>query len=297
MIGKFIAEGHHVLQFVLKTDPKRGAGPIVPERTGINKATTFFGYCEAHDNAVFRPLETREFCFSEEQIALLGFRALSREFYLKDAEADMIETLARLMMERSDLATADRALFLLGRGTGVHNAQRNLKDAWNKYGEMVVHHRFDELKYYAIRFEGAPAYFASVGFLPEWDFDGNELQNLAKTGAFQPITFNAWAAANSAVAVFSWHSSWNPICVKFIDSLRRIAEAKVADRILSMAFDVSENVVFRQSWWESLTNDNQNLIARRACSGLLSDEKDRGCLMDHGLKALNYRAVETMTNV
>lgn len=296
IIQRFIAENQHVLQFVLKTNPKRGAGPLVPQRTGINKASTFFGYCGIHDNDLFRPLETQEFVFSDEQIALLGFRALSRELYLKDAQADQIEMLGRFMKGSSDLATPDRALFLLGRGMGIHNAQRNLKEAWKKYGKMIANRRFEDLIYYAVRFEDSPAYMASVGFLPEYDFRGNELQYLGRTGPFQPITFSAWAAGNNAVAVFSWHSSWNPICAKFVESLRKIDEAMLASRILSMAFDVSENVIFRESWWEGLSSENKKLIAARASSGLLSDEKDSRCLLDHGLTALHSRVLEIKTN-
>ena len=87
ILAKYIAVENHVLRFEVEplADPMRGM-LVYPKRRGINRATTFFGFCDKHDCELFRPLEAIEFAFQPEQIALLGYRAICRDAYGKEAE-------------------------------------------------------------------------------------------------------------------------------------------------------------------------------------------------------------------
>lgn len=297
LIKKFLAEKQHVCQLSIDINPKNGNCSIQPELIGINKATTFYGYCAVHDNALFRSLETREFSFDEMQIALLGFRAFSREFYCKHAELDCNTMLIEHMMENPEMRIEDLPESILGKRVGLQNGRRILLDAWQTYSRIVTTASSDDLHYYAILFESAPVYFATVGFLPEWDFNGKVLQDIGCIEVFKGITFSSWAAGNNAAAVFSWHKSWDSICIPFIDSLRSIEENKLANRLLAMAFEVSENVVFKPSWWDSLSDQDKALLHTRASSGMLSDDKNSTCLADYGLAAIEDKVKSVVTNI
>lgn len=50
---------------------------------GVRQASTFTGFCCHHDTELFRPLETRPFITSKEQLFLLAYRAISKEVYAK----------------------------------------------------------------------------------------------------------------------------------------------------------------------------------------------------------------------
>jgi len=129
----------------------------------------------------------------------------------------------------------------------------------------------------------------SVAFLPEWDFEGLQLQKLCSLSDYKPICFSAWASHERAAAVFCWHESANHICAPFMDTLRRIPHTHLADRILSMAFEVSDNVVFRSDWWESISEQDRQRIMNRAFSGCVSVERKPDCLCDDGLRALKSK--------
>jgi hypothetical protein len=296
MLEKHLAEKYHVLKFSMDVSPKLGAALFSPEEIGIHKATTFHGFCATHDNELFRPLETREFAFEEIQIALLGFRAFSHELYCKDAQLDLNTMMKDYMVERPALQSLDRLEYLVATQSAVQNARNNLTEAWRQFGNMVATGSTTDLQYYAIHFDDAPNYLSSVAFVPEWDFQGNQIQDLGFLKPFRGIAFSAWATGDNAVAVFCWHKAWDAICRPFINSLRAIEEAQLGNRILAMAFEVSENIVFRRSWWEGLSQRNKELIAKRVPSGLNSQDRERLCLADDGLDAIQSRVKMVLTN-
>lgn len=285
LLKKFISSNGHVVQI----KPSVHVGPIgvlaKPEYIGINNATTFSGFCGKHDTELFRPLECMDFHFSRSQIALLGYRAVCRELYQKEAEIAAGESVWSYCSVNPDItAFAEKSeqhrILQLAR----RNARINLTNAKNCYAEML---RDDsDLRYYGIEFSEPPVYFNSVSFLPEWDFEGNILQELRFISDYKPICFSAWSAGDRAAAVFCWHVSASHICTPFIESLRRSPPERLANRILSMAFEISENVVFRSDWWESLSEPDRQLIVNRAFSGVGEVERTANSLKDDGLQAI-----------
>ena len=106
MLLKHITIRGHVLQFKTDAMPPPMMGLFAaPERIGVNEASTFFGFCDRHDSRVFRPLESGAFNFTPERVALLGYRAICRESYQKDAEispTDMLRDAAAVDPDTSD---------------------------------------------------------------------------------------------------------------------------------------------------------------------------------------------------
>src|SRR5690606_15490743 len=128
-----------------------------------------------------------------------------------------------------------------------------------------------------------------TAFLPEWDFDGNPLQELDEIEHFHPICFSAWAAGSDACVIFCWHATADHICAPFIDSLRRIPENQMANRILAMAFEYSETVIFNEDWWESRKESDRQIIVHHVPSGAGPGPLMRtaSSLLDEGLTALD----------
>ena len=256
-----------------------------PEEIGINKATTFSGFCSTHDTELFSPLESAAFKFEWRQIALLGYRAVCRELYQKDAEIAAADAMRNYMAINPDTIgfhekDQGHKIMQLAR----INARTNLTNAKNLYSAMLSDDR--KLRYYAVNFSDAPVYLNSVAFLPEWYFNGRRLQDLSHIKEYKPICFSAWAADGFAAAVFCWHESADDICVPFVDSLRESKADRLANRILSRAFEVSENVVFRGDWWESISEPDRQRIVDRTLSGGRNVDRKRDSLADDGLMAL-----------
>jgi len=298
MLAKHIAIDGHLVQF--KVEPM--AGPpsglfISPERIGLNEATTFFGFCAKHDSALFRELEASEFEFQPKQIALLGYRALCRDLYGKDAEIaanDAMRLYVSMNLDIPAFAEKDQR-YQITRLARL-NARKNLVRAREAFAEMLRPSCTESLRYFGILFADEPVYLVSSAFLPEWDFKGRRLQDLSGLDDFYPICFSAWAKANQSVAVFCWHESADTICAPFIDSLRESPPRRIADRILTMAFEYSENVVFRSDWWEQLREQDRRRLADRVMSGVEDISRTSRSLLDDGLSAVASDIVQTYAN-
>lgn len=270
MLLKHITIRGHVLQFKTDAMPPPMMGLFAaPERIGVNEASTFFGFCDRHDSRVFRPLESGAFNFTPERVALLGYRAICRESYQKDAEispTDMLRDAAAVDPDTSDFKEKDRIhqIMRLSR----LNARENLARARENFGNMLHPDSKESLRYFAALFAEPAMYFASTAFIPEWDFNGRQLQDLRRIEPFNLICFSAWAAGQQSAIVFCWHESADSVCVPFIESLRQVPSDRLGDRILSMAFEISENIVFREDWWQKMRSEDQERLAARVFSGL-----------------------------
>jgi hypothetical protein len=291
MLEKFIAEDGHVVQVKVTAHVDPVGLLAKPERVGINKATTFAGFCSKHDNDLFSPLESSAFDFESRQIALLAYRAVCRELYAKDAEIAAADALRNYVSVNPDIPgfTEKDSRHQIMRLARI-NARTNLADAKDRFAAMLSDQKL--LRYYGVKFEDSPVYLNSVAFLPEWDFDGTRLQDLSFIAEFKPICFSAWAAGNHAAAVFSWHASADDMCIPFVSSLRRCKSDRLANRLLSMAFEVSDNVVFQRDWWESLRERDRQRLVARAFSGVGDVQRKADCLMDDYSEALTSEVVQ-----
>ena len=91
-LQKIVRMGH-VYSFDTSIESiERNRGSIVPKLLGINKASTFAGFCSRHDDAIFSPLEKQEFNGTPEQCFLLGYRALALELYKKRAAINLFSS-------------------------------------------------------------------------------------------------------------------------------------------------------------------------------------------------------------
>jgi hypothetical protein len=294
MLAKHIADNGHVVRFKVQPTAEPMGMIVEPERVGLNKASTFFGFCEKHDSELFRPLETKEFNFSSHQIALLGYRAICRELYLKEAAIAAGDAARDYVAMNPDIPQfPEKEIGWRIMRLAHLNARKNLERGRKAFGEMLASEENTSLRYFGAQFEDRPVYFASAAFLPEWDFNGRVLQDLSQLEDFYPICFSAWATKENSAAVFCWHKSADGVCMPFVDSLRESQTHRLANRILGMAFEYSENIVFRSDWWEKIPRRDRQYLTKRVMSGVDDATRSAKSLLDGGLKALQSNVICT----
>ena len=84
---KRIARKGHVYNLTTEPSYKHTGNQLnhIPRLLGINKASTFNGFCTQHDQSIFEPVEKDVFRGTSQQCFLLGYRALAMEMYKKHA--------------------------------------------------------------------------------------------------------------------------------------------------------------------------------------------------------------------
>ena len=110
---------HHVMMLQGRLDIN--IGPIIEFKPiGRNKATTFTGLCETHDNELFKPIDDNKFKpDNPEYLFLLAYRSVLREYHTKLKAAEDIQSIylnglneGRFSQESEDPATMKATIAL-----------------------------------------------------------------------------------------------------------------------------------------------------------------------------------------
>jgi hypothetical protein len=290
LLEAHLAEMGHVMQFQA-THPDAATVWFAPRRIGLREATTFYGFCGKHDCELFRPLESSRITLDAEAACLLAYRAFCRELYMKEGTIRWYDEMAVRLRDGRIPWSPIAASELAGMKLGATNARRNLISTKVRFEEAMRSGEFSRCHYYAVEFDEAPVYMASSAFPPEWDFSGKRVQDLSEIGRTWSLSFSAWAFGGRAVALYAWHDDDDEVCARWARSLECIRDDRLANRILAIAFEQCENVVFRPSWWESLNRKEQRRLMRRVTSGSPHSRRQRSWrdYMDDGLIAIPGR--------
>ena len=267
---KLIARQGHVYSFNPTIDPfdenrqLKSQEKLKPELLGINKASTFTGFCSHHDDAIFAPLEKQAFRGTPEQCFLLWYRALTRELYAKRGQKDSA-ALARNHRDKGKPLEQQIKIQecyqvyqpAIEAGLRKLNHYKSISDG------MLERQNFDAIQAYIIEFEEPPPVMGSGGFYPEQDFEGVKLQSVVSDDIPDLLCFTSFYGGEHGVVVFSWLSENARACSAFIKTLDAIPDELVTSALLRCFFEYCENVHIKPDWWEDLPNRTRNSAIQR----------------------------------
>jgi hypothetical protein len=269
------------LQELQKTD-----GIVKPKLIGINRASTFTGFCSEHDRSIFAPLETVAFTATPEQCFLLCYRALCREFFIKQASATMVEH-ARLT-DRGKPLHHQHALqrFVTTLDLGLSSARKDLEVRKSAYDHILVTANFHGVRAYIIELSRVPPVMCSGGFYPIQDFEGHEIQDLGDLNRLPHlIAVTSFHGGYNGVIVLAWLEEDDPSCLPFVESLHRIEDNALTDAVLRLLFANFENIHIEPQWWEEQSNAGREALMKKFNSSVNPLEHwAKGYLADDGLR-------------
>ena len=295
-----IAEDGHVLGFDAGWSAlSRNQGALDVKRVGVRDASTFTGFCNYHDTTTFVSLERTPFRGSQEQCFLLAYRAISRELFIKRAACE-----SRVVIRTADAGRPEplqrayqRHVSLVepGQEKGKEDTE-NLKQVLDR---MLLRGDYASTRYYVIQIENPPDVMASFGFSPQWDLEGNRLQNLADLSVRPEALFVSAIAADSGGAlVFSWIEESRKACSMLVRSLHSLDDSQLPDAVIRLIFEHSENTFFRPSWWNGLPKQKRDSLLRRISTAVsLYIPRSRDYLADDGMTYVSWRVMGRQTNL
>jgi hypothetical protein len=265
------------------------------KRVGVREATTFTGFCQYHDSETFKPIENSPFAPSQQHSFLLAYRGLCRELYVKKFEYEMIGTYKKsdkgLPLEEQQ-ARQDKVKTY---ADGVIAGLDDLNYYKGIYDRLLIANDFSDVSYYAILFDTVPDFMCSSAILLEMDFKGNQLQTLQDFSKMnerlKQCTFSLIGTDYGGAAVFSWIGE-NSLGIRFIESLDSFSDADLPHAISRFSFEFFENVAISPKWWDKLSASNKVYIKSRTQTGRdLTSERNHKCLMDDGLRLVNWNVL------
>lgn len=264
---KQISRNGHIYTFLPTLEKfiqTKDKAKILPELTGINKASTFTGFCKTHDRILFSPIENDDFIATKEQIFLLSYRALSREVFAKAAFLNIEEPLREADKGRSILEQKYHQNKIDNFSFGAELAGKDLKYQKEKFDEMLTTQDFKEIRGFVIETNKIPSLMCCGGHLPYFDFNGEMPQNIYNfSERLKVIYLNIFSSNNTGYVVFSWLKSDSTMAEKFINSFEKIEDSRKTDAIIRFAFSCFENKFSSPDWWESLSASKQKLLSNK----------------------------------
>lgn len=279
-----IAEDGHVL--TVKPTMKGmidNEGAPGPRRVGVGQASVFPGFCSAHDTQLFKTVEGKDVDFTAATAFLLGFRAIAYERYSKGMQ---LESLA--IQRQMDCGQSFFHQRLIQQHIYAHEwgVRRGLRDAerWKADNDAALTSGDTSgLSFVAIRFDRTLPVVGCGAFHAEFDLNGEPLQRLTRGDIpFDYVAWNMTVFEGRTVVVFSSICPPGGPAVQFMQSVKELAEDRMADAMVRIAFEQSDNLFLKQSWWEGLTDDDRSALQGRTQSGTPSQERPANCLVDAG---------------
>ena len=274
-----------------------------PNEVGTRKASTFTGFCARHDNELFAPLEKEPFSGTIEQIALLGYRAICYEIYMK--ERDLAGTDLRRELDKGKPLAFQRQWqeAVAIHNSGVNKAIEELRSLKSRYDEAVFEKCFSKLDYYVVKFDSSPEVMCNGTAQSTHDFRGNRIGQLGYLNLpANWLTFSLIETDAGGAAIFSWPADH----IKSRDVLRTlhgVPDATLPHAIVRFMFEFFENTYFSPAWWDGLESSVQASLKERQLRDIVGPlgEQDfprpDDCLSDDGFRTVCWSVVSHLTSI
>ncbi len=230
------------------------------ERIGINKASTFKGFCGKHDNQFFSIFEDHFFTGTKEQCFGLTYRALAKEIYENENSLKYIDFLnlsnkGKYVFQQQYFRIYMKSIIEIG-----ELAIRNLNHLKSKLDKILLDKSYESLNFLVIESSNPIPIVISSVFNPTYDFEGKHLQMLAVSkDQTQCLISNAFSSNKRGFVLFSWLDNAE-IINSFIDSLLRTDKSNIFSTLVRFFFGSAENVFVSPTWWNSLNHIQKNEV-------------------------------------
>lgn len=264
-------------------------GKIFLEEVGINKASTFTGFCSKHDKELFAEIEDKEITLSDKQLFLLAYRGMCREIFLKEQNKETEEFLRNADRGKDIFTQQAVQTTASSYGFGVDLALRDMKHLKQEMDSILCSSDFSKVNHCVIEFDSVPSVQVSAMIAPELDFDDNALQDLGDPDiALNYLIFNCISYKGKGCFVFSWLVEQNEYCEQFIDSLLKMGNEQISDALVRFCYSFSENTWASPTWWKSLGEAEKNSISDRLLHGASPEHLGKTTLKDDGYRFNAY---------
>lgn len=233
---------------------------LEPKSIGINRASTFNGFCSHHDKALFSPIEDLPFESNAQQCFLIAYRAVARELFAKRSASNVLD----LLKEMDKGKPLSQQI--------VHQAKSNYYNTSNdlttsdlsyikeKLDQMLLQKDYTKLIHIVFELESSSSVMTSATLGAEIDFEGGVLQKPSNDPNEIPdyLVVNSFASNGKGYIVLSWlpeHSVCNKALVTQL-----LKKDKISNYFAVFVFALIENNYLCPAWWESLGEQLQDYM-------------------------------------
>jgi hypothetical protein len=241
---------------------KKNQGRLTYEKCGINKVSTFLGFCKRHDNELFESIDSYSLIPTEQQALLYAYRSLCRELFVTE---NALELTNKQLKNCDDQKAIN--MMLSGYMKGKNFGFKNLKRHKEIYDKSLKENLYSDIRYVIFISKQIPTIAFSGLFYPDFDFIGRILQNLGDHKSdLELLTFCSAPMEDGWAFLFAWHETSSNVCVAFMRSLATMIHNSsdlLRDYLFRLVMTNCENIAISPKWWEYLSEDKKGEIMDR----------------------------------
>lgn len=258
---KEIAKDGHVLTTFKATSIGSNDIKITPKKIGINRASTFTGFCAHHDNSLFHVIEDKDFEITEQNCFLIAYRALARELFVKNRASSTLEMTKELDKGMS-FPFQKRHQAIQGYLSGNNDLSTgDLTHIKGVFDDCYENSKFQKINHIVFTLDATPKIMTSAAVAPTVDFQGNLIQTISSDPRIIPHYFivNIFSSNNTGYIVLSWIDEHHDTCIELYKSLMKTASPE--DSLTIFIFAMIENIYLSEEWWNEIgEDDNDHLM-------------------------------------
>ncbi len=237
--------------------------------TGIRATSVFNGFCAKHDKILFSEIEDKPFVCSAEQNFLHCYRAVAKESYLKMRQADIVPSTKEYHQMHRGQNISGHDEFK----AGAFKSAYDLEYFKSKLDRIYESRDFGRIITRVVEFEEQPKIICNSNYLPDFDYEGNVIQDLGDYSAtLQNVSLTIIPSKNGGFALFSYLDTASKAGDAIFTSL--IRQPNITTSIIWMIFCQFENMAISPFWLDSLENETISMLikaSRDAANPILDD--------------------------
>jgi hypothetical protein len=240
------------------------SGQITPRTLGWRQASTFTGFCSVHD-AAFEPVERQVFTGTAEQCFLLSYRSICFEMYQKGASERSNPVMAELVDRGLPPEAQQRAQQILGvMRLGVQKGREDAETIKELMDRQLLNGDYRGWRWLILEFTGPLSITTCGAISPNVGLAGEQLQVLHDLKSdIQWLTVNV-VPTHSGGALVLGHIAGAMAPTRFVDELNALNDERLLQILPQFVFAYIENCYFSETWWASLSSEQQTLVTEHA---------------------------------
>ena len=239
---------------------QKSKGKLRFERIGINKASTFRGFCAKHDKQLFSCFEDISFIGTQGQCTALTYRSVAKEIYAKENALEIAGFIKKMHKGKSLIFQINIQEHNFFYQLGLEAAINELYIIKNDVDSELLSRDNSSYNFLVIESSSPIPVVVSSVINPTQDFNGKPIQDLSDLSVKpEYLVFNAFSSAGKGFVVFSWLKKAK-IIDRFIQSLLSIDNSEMYSYLVNLFFSSTENSFISPSWWEDLSDIQRSKI-------------------------------------
>jgi hypothetical protein len=239
---------------------QKSKGKLRFEKIGINKASTFRGFCAKHDKQLFSCFEDISFIGTQEQCTALTYRSVAKEIYAKENALEVAGFIKKMDQGKPLIFQINIQEHNFFYQLGLKAAINELYIIKNDVDSELLSRGNSSYNFLVIESSSSIPVVVSSVINPTQDFNGEPIQDLSDLSVKpEYLVFNAFSSAGKGFVVFSWLKKAK-IIDRFIQSLLSIDNNEMYSYLVNFFFSSAENSFISPSWWEDLSDIQRNKI-------------------------------------